>query len=313
MRKVLVTGGSGYIGANLCLHLANQGYAVTALCHSKEPEDNIWISKMDQVIVGDVRDEEFLGKLAKNNYEILIHLVSLDHHQSNQSPSLVSAVNITPVWSLLNIFSNYGLKKFLYLSTAQVYGPLQKEHVTESQQLNTQNPYGLTHQIGEVMCDYYNRNSLVQCRVIRLSNSYGAPVFNENNCWWLVINDLCKMAYFQKAIFLQSDGTPLRDFIHISDVSVGVQSVIETSEQYNIYNLSSGTTLSIMEIAQKVKTVYALRYGSDISIKAKKLSKDVKISKYEIDNSLIRSIGFKSKLSIEDGINDIFDFLEKKS
>lgn len=309
-KKVLVTGGTGYIGARLCLHLANQGYAVTALCHSKAPSDENWVSKMDKVLLGDIRDEDFMQEVAEYRYDILIHLVSLDHHQSNGSPSFVSSVNVTPVWSLLHLFSKKGLGKFIYFSTAQVYGILNDEVVTESKKLNAQNAYGLTHQIGELICEHYDKTTAVDCCVVRLSNSYGAPLFEENNCWWLVVNDLCRMAYIQKEIVLQSDGTPLRDFIHGWDVCYGVQTIIETSEKNLTYNLSSGTTLSIMDIAKKIKAVFASRYGIELPISASEQKNKTESKRYQLDNSLIRSIGFEFKLSLEDGINNLFDYLE---
>ena len=311
MKKVLVTGGSGYIGSRLCFHLANIGYAVTPLCHSKIPEDENWVSKMDSVIVGDVRDEKFLSKLAENKYDVLIHLVSLDHNQSNGMPSDVSSVNITPIWSLLDIFSKQGLKKFVYFSTAQVYGNLQGDEVTEGHKLNTQNSYGLSHHIGEMICEHYNRNFKVDCRIVRLSNSYGAPIFKDNKCWWLVVNDLCRMAFLEKKIVLQSDGTPLRDFIHGSDVCNGVQAIIETAEIHSTYNLSSGVTLSILEIAEKIKDVFANRYLVELQIITATRKSDESVLKYIIDNSLIRSIGFVPLVDIEAGINDLFDFFEK--
>lgn len=313
MKKVLVTGGSGYIGARLCLHLANQGYLVTPLCYSYVPEDKSWVSKMDNIVVGDLRDEKFLSELAKNRYDVIVHLVSLDHNQSNGSPSHVSAVNITPVWSLLDVFSKQGLKKFIYFSTAQVYGVLKDETVTELRDTNTQNAYGLTHRAGEVICEHYNRVSSVDCRVVRLSNSYGAPIFDENNCWWLVVNDLCRMAYMEKKIVLQSDGSPLRDFIHGWDVCSGVQCIIETSEDHFVYNLNSGNTMSIMEIAQKIKAVFFVRYGIKLPIIAAKRESDVEIKKYLLDNSLVRSIGFEAKWSLEDGINNLFEYLEQNN
>ncbi|CAM4082903.1 NAD(P)-dependent oxidoreductase [Flavobacterium sinopsychrotolerans] len=309
-KKVLVTGGSGYIGARLCLHLANEGYAVTPLCYSKIPSDENWISKMDRVILGDIRDEVFMQEVAEYQYDILVHLVSLDHHQSNGSPSFVSSVNITPVWSMLDIFSKKGLGKFIYFSTAQVYGMLKDEVVTESKKLNAQNAYGLTHQIGELICEHYDKTTAVDCCIVRLSNSYGAPLFEENNCWWLVVNDLCRMAYIQKEIILQSDGTPLRDFIHGWDVCYGVQNIIETPEKNLTYNLSSGTTLSIMDIAKKIKAVFAIRYGIELPISATDQKNKTESKRYQLDNSLIRSIGFEFKLSLEDGINNLFDYLE---
>jgi UDP-glucose 4-epimerase len=306
-KKVLVTGGTGYIGARLCLHLADQGYAVTALCHSKVPSNENWVSKMDKVLLGDIRDDDFMQEVAEYQYDVLIHLVSLDHHQSNGSPSFVSSVNITPVWSLLDIFSKKGLGKFIYFSTAQVYGMLKDEVVIESKKLNAQNAYGLTHQIGELICEHYDKTTAVDCCVLRLSNSYGAPLFEENNCWWLVVNDLCRMAYIQKEIVLQSDGTPLRDFIHGLDVCYGVQTIIETSEKNLTYNLSSGTTLSIMDIAKKIKRLRREYRATDSAAEQKSKTES---KRYQLDNSLIRSIGFEFKSSLEDGINNLFDYLE---
>jgi UDP-glucose 4-epimerase len=310
-KKVLITGGNGYLGSRLCLHLSNHGYAVTALCHSKLPIDEVWTAKMDSVVFGDIRDEKFVSELAEMEFQIVIHLVSLDHHHSNGVPSLVSSVNITPVWSLLDIFSKKGLEKFIYFSTIQVYGSVQGEKVEEQHHLKTQNAYGLTHHIGEIICEYYNRNSSVACHIVRLSNSYGAPIFEENNCWWLVVNDLCRMAYLNYEIVLQSDGSPLRDFIHGWDVCNAVQCIIETKSQHSCFNLSSGITLSIMDIALKVQEVYAQRLGKKIQIISANGGSPPP-STYQIDNSLIRSIGFEPKWSLNDGINDLFDFLEGK-
>lgn len=310
-KKVLITGGNGYLGSRLCLHLANEGYAVTAFCHSKPLESEVWGEKINSVVVGDIRDEKIINELVEMNFQIVIHLVSLDHHHSNGVPSTVSSVNITPVWSLLDVFSKKGLEKFIYFSTIQVYGSIYGEKVVEQRHINTQNPYGLTHHIGEIICDYYNRTTSVGCSVVRLSNSYGAPLFEENNCWWLVVNDLCRMAYINQEIVLQSDGSPLRDFIHGWDVCGGVQSIIETKAQHSCYNLSSGTTLSIMDIALKVQDVYIQRYGKEPRI-VSRVGVTTPPSFYEIDNSLIRSIGFEPKWSLNDGINDLFDFLEGK-
>jgi len=310
-KKVLVTGGSGYIGARLCLHLALQGYSVTPVCHSKLPADNDWIAKMDRVVIGDITDEKFIYQLAEENFDAIIHLVSLDHHQSNGSPLSVSSVNITPVWSLLDIFSKKGLSKFLYFSTMQVYGAIQHEVVTELERTNTQNAYGLTHNIGEVICEHYNRISTIQCRVIRLSNSYGAPIFADNNCWWLVINDLCRMAFLEKKIVLQSDGSPLRDFIHGWDICGAVEAILETDSNHSVYNVSSGLTLSIKEIAIKIQRIFLERYNMTLEIISAKPDKKMKPLLYKIDNSRLLSIGFKIKWSLEAGINELFDSLER--
>lgn len=311
-KKVLITGASGYIGSRLCQYLADNQYHVTALCRSLEVLNEEWIAKMDNVIIGDIRDDKFINELALNKFQILIHLVSLDHHQSNSNPSYVTDVNVKPVWSLLDVFSKVGLEKFIYFSTIQVYGSITNGIIDENKNLAPVSPYGFTHSLGEYICDYYNRTTNVACRIVRLSNSYGAPIFEKNNCWWLVINDLCKMAYFQNEIVLQSDGAPLRDFIHGWDVCSAVKSIIETDEEFTTYNVSSGNTISIIEIALKIKEVYFDRYGKKLEIK-KKLGSNEEKPRYKIENSLIKGIGFKPKWNLEMGINDLFDFLENNN
>ena len=119
--------------------------------------------------------------------------------------------------------------------------------------------------------------------------------------------------HFQKEIVLQSDGTPLRDFIHGWDVCRGVQAIMETSEQHMTYNLSSGNTISIMEIAKKIRDVYKIRYENELPITTAECKSDFKTPKYILDNSLICSIGFEPRWSLEAGINDLFDFLQQNN
>ena len=77
MKKVLITGACGYLGARLSKHLAEKGYNVTAF-DSYEPSNYIeWISLMDEIIIGDIRDESAISRLADKNFDIVIHLISL--------------------------------------------------------------------------------------------------------------------------------------------------------------------------------------------------------------------------------------------
>ena len=123
MMKILVTGGNGYIGARLCKNLASNGYRVTPLCHPVAPKDQAWADLMENVLVGDLRDDDFVSKIAGQEYDAIIHLVSLDHHQSQGRPQYVSSVNVLPTWKLLESFTARGsLKKFIYFSTVHIYG-----------------------------------------------------------------------------------------------------------------------------------------------------------------------------------------------
>jgi UDP-glucose 4-epimerase len=318
MNKVLITGACGYLGARLCKHLAKDGYRVTAFDSYDPSAHSQWVSLMDEVVVGDIRDESTISNLADRNFDVVVHLISLDHNKSESSPNLVSSINVMPTWNLLDNLTQNGLGKFIYFSTTHVYGRLPKETINEDYPLNPLNAYGLTHLLSENICNYYNNQTDTECINIRLSNSYGSPIFNENNCWWLVINDLCKTAIENNEIRLKSDGSPSRDFIHGNDVVRAIETLIKANEDFdeNVFNIATGATYNILELAHHVSTIYKEKYNKEIPV----IFPDNTISespfvfqneqKYCIDITKIRQLGFEPKISINEGISELFKYLE---
>jgi UDP-glucose 4-epimerase len=322
MNKILITGACGYLGARISEYLAQQGNRITALDFVFPDKNDKWTTLMDKVIVEDIRNESGIEKLVDQEFDVLIHLVSLDHRQSNDNLNFVSSINVMPIWILLEKFSKCGLKKFIYFSTFQVYGKVPFKNITEDLIPSPQNKYGLTHLISENICNYYNNNSEVNCINVRLSNSYGSPVFKDNNCWWLVINDLCRTAFREKKIRLLSDGSPQRDFIHISDVCRAIEVLINNDLKNidtNTYHISSGNTYTILELAHIVQKVFQERYGNEIpvilpgNIVSDNPEKFSKNARYIVDNTKLKSLGFSVKTDLNIGINELFDYLERNN
>jgi len=319
MSNILLTGGYGYLGARLGEYLSKIGHRVTALGRSNPSSNKEWFAMMEEVIMGDICDENFIEDLAKKQFDVVIHLISLDHHKSENDPNFVSSINVLPTWNLLENFSKFNLQKFIYFSTLQVYGIMPSKDITEDYNPSPQNAYGLTHFLSENICNYYNDKTKINCINVRLTNSYGSPVFKGNNCWWLVINDLCKSAYENNRIKLLSDGSPQRDFIHISDVCKGIEILVNTDKkdlQNNTYHISSGQTLTILELAHAVKEVYKLRYHKNIPVilpnkmVSENPDKYSETERYIINNSKLKALGFTLETSLGNGINEIFHYLE---
>ena len=319
MNNILIVGASGYLGSRISYQLAKKGKNITALCFPHLPNDKEWCSSMKKVIVGDIRSSSIIDELTSELYDSVIYLVSLNHHDSKKNPSLVNSINVLPVWELLNSFKNKNsIRKFIYFSTVQIYGNLDFKIIDEDTKPQPQNQYALTHLMAENIINYYNQISSINCLNVRLSNSYGSPVFKDCDCWWLVINELCKEAYYNKKIVLKSDGTPLRDFIHYNDILKSLEFLLDNNLQKsnsNTYNISSENVLSILEIAQVIKNAYENRYSRSINIELGKNHtskiKNKQLKKYKISNKKIRNLGFKPDLSIDDGINEIFNYFEK--
>ena len=316
--KIIITGASGYIGSRLCLFLSKKKYHVTAVCSSKIPQKKSWTEKVNQFIIGDIRDQSTIKSISDVKADILIHLISLDHHDSEKKPNYVSKINIQPTWDLLDSCIEKGLKKFIYFSTIHVYGKNQSGFIYESQSINPFNTYGLTHALSEEICNFYNRNTETECINVRLSNSYGEPVFFDSKCWNLIVNDLTRCAFENKKIILNGDGSPVRDFIHYSDICNAIDSLIKNNiKDENTFHLSSSNSVTMLDVAIKVKEVYFEIYGDELPIfinkneKVTDLSSNKNVSKINsISNTLIKKYSVKIEKKLKDGIHDLFRYLK---
>ncbi|MCH8012522.1 MAG: NAD(P)-dependent oxidoreductase [Candidatus Marinimicrobia bacterium] len=317
MKKVLVTGACGYLGARLSKYLAENGFRITAFDSFDPSMYSQWTSLMEEVIIGDIRDETILYNLAKKQFDIVIHLISLDHNRSEDEPNFVSSINVMPTWNLLDKLSKNGLEKFIYFSTQQVLGKLPSTIIDESSPPNPINKYGLTHLLCEQIVNYYNEITETKCINIRLSNGYGSPVFKENNCWWLVINDFCKMANERGEIKLLSDGSPQRDFIHNLDISRAVGVLIKSKEDFidNIFHIATGETWAILELAHIVADIYKGRYNKEIPIflPDNSISESPELyqneQRFNIDITKMKKLGFQPEISLQKGILELFEYL----
>ncbi|NQU34609.1 MAG: NAD(P)-dependent oxidoreductase [Bacteroidetes bacterium] len=318
--RIVVTGGGGYIGARLSVFLANNGHDVIPVCFPKLPKDQNWVSKMYRILRGDIRDEKTINNILKCQPEALIHLVSLDHYDSEKDPNQVASTNVMPTWAILEKVSKIGLKRFIYFSTIHVYGNTLTGLITEGHLACPNNAYGLTHYLSEEICNYYTRNKNIECINVRLSNSYGEPIFKDANCWDLVINDLCLNAFKSKKIILKGDGSPLRDFVHYETICQYISVLLECDIHagHNTINISSGISVSMLQVAEVVRSVFQKRYNRPIDIflnKNKRYYGDT-LSKNQsliISNELLKSINTYRQIPLEIGIEKIFTYLDTNS
>ena len=317
MKKILITGAAGYLGARLSKYLSENGNIITAFVKNDVEYNSEWAKLMNEIIVGDIRDENTISNLVENDYDVVVHLISLDRHKSKDTPNYVSSINVLPTWNLLNSFTKKGIDKFILFSTLEVLGNFSFIKIDEHIKPNPINYYGLTHLLSERIVDYFNNKSQTKCINIRLSNGYGSPVFMENNCWWLVINEFCKSAFNRQEITLISDGSPQRDFIYISDICRAIEIIIESENNFieNMYYLASGKTFTILELAHIVKGVFNKEYQKDtlIYFPDESISSDPykfnSFDKFYIDTTKIRELGFTPEIGLENGIKKLFNYL----
>ena len=309
--KILITGANGYIGSRLCQFLSDQGYSIIAACRSKPNYLVEWNKKIDQFILGDLSLKKTKNKVLKTKPDILIHLVSLNKNDSEKEINRTIKNNIKITWEMLQIALKLNVKQFINFSS--VHAENQSKSSLKYKDTLPNNFYGLTHIIREKICLYYSQQYNMNCVNLRLSNSYGEPVFNIPKNWKLIISELVKSSYSKNKIVLKSDGLVKRNFIHYSEVCKKLNAIIgnkEYSKNMPIY-LKSNNSYSLIQIALIIKDIFYKRFGKNISIytEKNKLFKP-EISDSEVCKKLNKPEGSNS---IVEGINGIIDYLEKNS
>jgi nucleoside-diphosphate-sugar epimerase len=314
--KVVILGASGYIGSRLSLFLANNGYRVFAFDKNKNKNANQWLESINHFTYIDIRDKKFVKEVQALNPDYIVNLVSLNHIDSEKNKSFTDEINVNPTLRLLEDLNTSHNLKYINLSTVQVYGN-QIGLIKETNPLLPNNYYALTHKIREEICNYYNNKGKISCINLRLSNSYGSPIFIENSCWWLVVNDFCRSAIQNKKIKVCSDGSPLRDFIHGDNVCSNILEILKDDNQFSTYNICSGLSKSIAEIAIKVKEEASKKLSENVII-INKHDKEIYLNAQKPDESIIKSYDnsrikkFKtSEVSMDAGISEVLDYCLK--
>jgi UDP-glucose 4-epimerase len=253
--RILISGASGYLGSRLCKALKKEHHII-AITRNPDKFNHFNEKIADEIIILKSFDHNFLEKVIDSKPEIFIHLISLDSSASNSNPLSSFDVNVGNTFKLLNhLKDSKTLKKFIYFSTIHVYNSSLKK-IDELTKPNPNNFYSLTHFLSEEIINYFNNVANFKCINLRLSNSYGEPVFENENCWKLVVNELVKSANEKKVISLNGEGSTSRDFIHYSDICDAINKLIILDNikfNHNTYNLSSGNSLLLIELAELIK------------------------------------------------------------
>ena len=281
--KVIVTGGTGYIGSHTCVELIKKGHEIVII-------DNLSNSKADVVdkiekITGkrpvfydaDILDRNKIDKIfAANKVDAVIHFAGKKAvGESVEKPLMYYYNNITGTINILESMLKNGCTKFVFSSSATVYGAPKTVPIKEDFPLSTANPYGTTKlSIEGILQDLYKANKELSITILRYFNPIGAHqsgLIGDNpngipNNLMPYITRVAKGELKQLRVFGNDypthDGTGVRDYIHVVDLANGHIKAIENMENpdLRIYNLGTGKGYSVLDI------VKAFKKATDIDI-----------------------------------------------
>ena len=301
MKKILVTGGAGFIGSHLVEYLSkkNRVFVIDNLSQGNKLEN---INKNIKLIKGDVRDYDLIKYYSKNCFSIF-HLAAI------LGVDVVSKKNVATMdceyEGLKNVCSaakKNKVKKIIYTSSSGVYGKLSyKGNVKEDAIIQPSSAYSMAKRSCEMYLKYFNKETKISSIAVRLFNVYG-PRQDER----MVIPRFINQAKKNKIIAVYGNGKQTRDFTYIDDCIKVFDLIHKKVIGFHILNSSRGKDFDIYSLAKVIKK--KLKSKSKI----RKVTVPEKIREFQVmkrsgdSSKLFKLINFKPSTNLIDGLKKIF-------
>ncbi len=307
MQRVIVTGGAGFIGSELVRQLAGQGFAVRVidnLASGRRENLKEVLGTNVEVVVADVRDRELVASLIQNAHTVF-HLACVGLQRSIQSPAESHAVNAVATLGLLEAARRHGVKRFVYVSSSEVYGMPLRTPITEDHPTQPVTIYGASKLAGESYTRAFWHTYRYPTTVVRAFDCYG-PLCQHEDESRRTVSELMLCCLADRPMRIRGEGSETRDFTFVSDMARGIldAGVAEAGIGQTL-NLGTSRETSFRELAKL--TAEALgRSGVQVP-SAEVRAGDVTRMVADISKAN-RLLGFKPSIDLRDGIARMRDW-----
>ena len=309
--KVLITGGFGYLGGRLAQYLSSQtGYEI--LLGTRRvvgpppwlPEAKVAQTQWDSVAA--------LEDICAN-VDAIVMAAGMNAQDCAADPVAALELNAVATGRLLQGAIRQGVGRFIYLSTAHVYGSPLTGVITEESCPTSLHPYATSHRAGEDLVRSAGERGDIESFVIRLSNGYGAPVHGDANCWMLLVNDLCRQAVTTGRMVLRSSGLQTRDFVAMTDACRAIMHLLELrmdARNDGIFNVGGAWNPTVLEMTHRVRDRVQTIVGRSPEILSKESppGEVVEFLDYRIDKLVDSGFTMKANDNIDREIDGLIQF-----
>ena len=310
MRRILVTGGAGFIGSNFvrmmlaehpdCLvvnldkltYAGNLGNLAGFLEHQNH-----------KFVKGDICDDELVGQIiGQYNIEAIVNFAAESHvDRSIAGPKVFVQTNITGTLTLLELARDRKLERFVQVSTDEVYGALGAEgKFTEGTPVSPNSPYSASKAAADHLVRAFGHTWGVRYNITRCSNNYGPYQFPEKLIPLMINN-----ALNDKELPVYGDGLQVRDWLYVYDHCTAIWCVLQQAPPGEIYNIGGGNEKANLEVVELILE----RLGKPRSLIRHVTDRPGHDRRYAIDAGKIRAeLGWRPSLSFEQGMHKTIDW-----
>ena len=313
-KKVLVTGGSGFIGSFVVSELLKENVAEVVIFDNFSRGNIEYIESQIKdsrcsLVQGDLREIDVLNA-AMSKCDYVIHLAAMWLLHCKDFPRTAFDVNIGGTFNVLEACVRHKVKKLIYSSSASVYGDAVQVPMTEDHPFNNKNFYGSTKIAGEAMCTAYNDRYGLEVIGLRYMNVYG-PGQDQHAVYSGVVPIVLNKIDKNEAPIVNGDGSQAYDFIYVEDVARSNIAAIKSDVKLGFYNVGTEIQTTISELCE---TMLKLK-KSDLKVKYIPYSEDD--ARQLVQNRIgsrekaEKEIDFKYKYSLDIGLQKLIDWREQ--
>ena len=303
MVKVLITGGAGFIGSNFVKYMLEKypEYEIINLdaltyCGNLRNLEDIEDNPKYSFVKGDIRDTELVDEIVGAGVDYIVNFAAESHvDRSIEDPEIFIKSNILGTQVLLDAAKKYNIKKYLQVSTDEVYGSLGPEgYFTEETPLQANSPYSASKAGADLMVRAYGNTFNLPVNITRCSNNYGPYQFPEKLIPLMISN-----ALENKKLPIYGDGKNIRDWLHVYDHCSAIDLVLHKGKLGEVYNIGGHNEKQNIDIVKLILKALD-KEESLIEFVTDRLGHD---RRYAIDSSkIVNELGWSPKYTFETGI-----------
>lgn len=299
--KVLITGSAGFIFSNFIRQSfhTKQNYNIVSIDKVRKSHvlHNIYVNKNHEFYIGDVADEHFMNVIFEaQRPQVVIHAAA-DTSKLENSLDLLKT-NVIGTQIVIDACLKWGVKKLIYISSANVYGSQKTDYdplFIEEYPLNPTTQYGVSKVAAENLIKSAHYTKGLQYVIARLSNNYGPWQTKER-----FIPNIIKNIFNNTKTQLYGDGMHLREWTHVYDTCNALFKIINECEMNTEYNISSNHEFTNLEVFQRVCN--ALGRGHDLlEFIEDKVGNEYR---HSIDNSKLKGLGWAPEYKFNNGVSE---------
>jgi UDP-glucose 4-epimerase len=245
-RRVLVTGGSGFIGRHVVADLTGAGAYVRVVDVESHPDPQV------AIVEGDLAEPAILHASLEGGFDAVVHLAAVTSVlRSLEHPVLTYRTNVAATANLLEAAREAGAGSVVFASTNAVTGLVEAPAITESAPLQPLTPYGATKAAAEMLMSAYTASYSLRCACLRLTNVYGPGMRAKDS----IVARLMRAIRFGTTFEVYGDGRQVRDYVHVSDVIAAVRLALLRDDWHGPMVIGTGASLSVLEVLDAVRNV----------------------------------------------------------